>query len=75
MKVALKVEGLSASAEVSYGLKGQKELDRCALLCSGLDIRGLSTEVAGGFVGCTVGMYAVAEKSCEDRAWFENFSY
>ena len=49
-----------------------------------VDIRALSTEVAGGFVGCTVGMYAVDEcteskpetdVNILDAICFRNFSY
>lgn len=41
-----------------------------------VDIRSLSTEVAGGFVGCTVGMYAVSENvDDETEACFRSFSY
>ncbi len=46
------------------------------LLAEAVDIRSLSTEVAGGFVGCTVGMYAVKEKDAEPGyACFRTFSY
>lgn len=37
------------------------------------DVRDLSTEVAGGFVGCTVGMYACGEGA--DYATFTSFGY
>ena len=50
-----------------------------------VDIRALSTEVAGGFVGCTVGMFAVdetddakkgeADVTILDAACFRSFSY
>lgn len=39
-----------------------------------VDIRPLSTEIAGGFTGCTVGMYASAEgaksSGYADFGWF-----
>lgn len=74
-EIALKVQGLNASVEISYALEGQDLRAERAVLCKDMDIRALSTEVAGGFVGCTVGMYAVADKECQDRAWFEGFAY
>lgn len=40
------------------------------------DVRELSTEVAGGFVGCTIGMYASANgKATDKRALFRSFRY
>lgn len=41
------------------------------------DIRALSTEVAGGFVGCTVGMYAFTDKDAiaDPKAIFKEFKY
>ncbi len=46
------------------------------VLVSELSTKFLSTESAGGFVGCTVGMYATAggEKS-GNTAWFDGISY
>ena len=32
-------------------------------------------EVAGGFVGCCIGMYAVAEKAADGAAVFTKLSY
>lgn len=55
LTIRLRVNGLRATVEIG------KETDS-GLLAHDLDIRCLSTEVAGGFVGCTVGMYAVAEE-------------
>jgi len=41
-----------------------------------LDIRSLSTEVAGGFVGCTAGIYAVAQEGGREcRVLFTGLSY
>lgn len=42
-----------------------------------VDIRSLSTEIAGGFVGCTIGMYASDNngKDLENCAVFTNFKY
>lgn len=66
--VYLKVEGLLASAGTE-GEGGQ-------VMVRDLDIRSLSTEVSGGFVGCCIGLYAAAEgQSCEERALYKSFSY
>lgn len=40
-----------------------------------IDIRALSTEVAGGFVGCTIGVYAWAGEDDEKDVTFKTFSY
>ena len=75
-KLVLRVEGLSVSMELMFAQAGQTDCTERALLCSDLDIRELSTEVAGGFVGCTVGMYAVADVDCrEQAACFKSLSY
>lgn len=78
-ELILQVEGLSASLTFAYdqtdGAAG-KTVRGSSLLCSDIDIRKLSTEVAGGFVGCTVGMYAVADEDCrEQAACFRRLSY
>lgn len=39
-----------------------------------ISVANLSTEVAGGFVGCTVGMYAVTKEG-SDEVCFQKFSY
>ena len=46
-------------------------------IATGIDISALSTEVAGGFVGCTLGMYATDEEDREDpvKAVFKLFTY
>lgn len=50
------------------------EKNRYELLEENIDISNLSTEVAGGFVGCTVGMYASGNGrdsiNMADFAWF-----
>ena len=53
----LRVKGLTA--EMFWE---SEETGEDSLLFDKLDISSLSTEVAGGFVGCTVGMYAVEEE-------------
>lgn len=68
--LSLNVNGLTASIGISDGEKG-------GIAAADIDIRSLSTEVAGGFVGCTVGMYAVAEKDSAEKkeACFRSFAY
>lgn len=51
----LQVRGLAASLSIQ-GAGGQ------ILAHGSVDISSLSTETAGGFVGCTVGLYAVDER-------------
>lgn len=78
-ELSLKVEGLTASVELGFHqiIRDTGEsLSGTGLLCGDIDIRGLSTEAAGGFVGCTVGMYAVADQEDrKQRACFCSFSY
>lgn len=52
----LEVNGLHAALAVQEG-------EEVFMIVRDIDIRSLSTEVAGGFVGCTVGMYAAGENS------------
>ena len=63
LEVSLEVDGLSAVVII----EGQKSPE--------VDIRTLSTEAAGGFTGCTVGLYAVADTENTDCACFKRFSY
>ena len=71
----LTVDGLKASVELEFETKNSDGREK-ALICGDLDIRALSTEVAGGFVGCTVGMYAVADEDNHgEAACFGSFSY
>ena len=63
LEVSLEVDGLSAAVII----EGQKSPE--------VDIRTLSTEAAGGFTGCTVGLYAVADDENTDCACFKRFSY
>lgn len=75
-ELVLRVEGLQAFVELLTAREGSKERTERSVLCGNVDIRALSTEVAGGFVGCTVGMYAVAQWDQRDQAaMFERFSY
>ena len=46
------------------------------LVVDDIDVRKLSTEVAGGFVGCTIGIYAVANQAQDqEAALFTKLSY
>lgn len=63
-ELTFRITGLSAAVEIT----GE---DETAFLAEDIDVRTLSTEVAGGFVGCTAGVYAVAEE--DDRAQYACF--
>lgn len=75
LELTLRVDGLLASVDVLFAQEGESSLTECSMLCKELDIRSLSTETAGGFVGCTVGVYAVSDIEVDGRAWFEQLSY
>lgn len=69
LRLYLQVEGLQAA--VGYIAAGQE-----VPVAGRLDIRSLSTEVAGGFVGCSAGIYAVTEEEkAEQRVLFSCLSY
>ncbi len=69
LRLYLQVDGLRATAGYTADC-----LD--VPVAENLDIRSLSTEVAGGFVGCTAGIYAVTGKETEDcRVLFTGLSY
>lgn len=61
LSLHLRVKGLTAEMFWENEETGEDNL-----LFDKLDISSLSTEVAGGFVGCTVGMYAVEEEETAD---------
>ncbi len=64
IKLSVKVEGLTAKVFAAKELLGE------------VSISTFSTEVAGGFVGCTVGMYASANGTKSNQyACFKNFAY
>lgn len=68
LSLYLQVEGLKAQAGILCDTKQPVAAD--------IDVRALSTEVSGGFVGCTVGMYAVsASDERESYVDFTNFTY
>ncbi|MBR4083864.1 MAG: glycoside hydrolase family 43 protein [Lachnospiraceae bacterium] len=69
-KVTLKLYVNDLNAAVSV-VEGDKE----TLLAEEIDVRKLSTEVAGGFVGCCIGVYAIAEQTSGDEAVFTTLSY
>ena len=68
--VVLQLEVCGLKASVSVLEKGLE-----TYVAKDIDIRSFSTEVAGGFVGCTVGMYAIAEDGCTDKVLFKSLSY
>lgn len=68
IKISLRVDGLKAAVKV---VSDKAETD----VVQGIDIHGLSTEIAGGFVGCTVGLYAFSEKETEKGIIFKEFLY
>ena len=63
------MNGLSAKAIVKNNDTNE------TLEFDGIDVRKLSTEVAGGFVGCTVGVYAKAETEKQTKAYIRSLSY
>ncbi|MDE7247891.1 MAG: family 43 glycosylhydrolase, partial [Lachnospiraceae bacterium] len=66
--LGLEVRGLSAAVILAYG--GQE-----TELVRDVDIRSLSTETAGGFVGCTVGIYVTGDSDSSQGITFRTFSY
>jgi len=66
----MEVVGLRAAL---YAGDGNDVKDFCV---KDIDLTSLSTEVAGGFVGCTIGMYATGTEETDDTyAKFKNFAY
>ena len=51
------------------------EAGKETIIAEQIDVRKLSTEVAGGFVGCCIGMYAIAEQATGEAAVFAKLSY
>ncbi len=68
--LGLMVDGLKANCAVFEG-------STAIPIVKGLDISSLSTEIAGGFVGCTTGMYAadLSEGSEGSEVEFARFEY
>ena len=71
-KVSLVIQVFGTKANLLIGVG--KEVKPIA---TGIDISALSTEVAGGFVGCTIGMYATDEEEREIPIYakFNTLSY
>ena len=64
--VSLRVIGLNASFTIKQG----KEFESVK---EDIDISSLSTEIAGGFVGCTVGVFAQDSNSDRETPVYANF--
>lgn len=64
IKLKLHVEGLTASVFYQTNIEWQ-------LAATDIDLRSLSTEHAGGFVGCTLGLYASGNG--EDAGGYSDF--
>ena len=65
----LRVDGLAA--EAGLAIDGTEQI-----IAGDVDIRGLSTEISGGFVGCCVGLYAVAEGiDTSERVLYKSMEY
>ena len=63
LEIVLEVKGLTARVSIDENSSPD------------IDIRALSTEVAGGFTGCTVGLYAVGDKQTKECACYKRFLY
>lgn len=68
VKIFFVIDGLEATVGICEGAKELTIVEK-------LDIRSLSTEVAGGFVGCTAGIYAVAAEETWEAVLFKSLSY
>lgn len=69
LTITIRVQNLKACVIIEENASG------AAITMENIDIRALSTEVAGGFVGSTVGMYAVGAETNDHAACFKTFSY
>ncbi len=71
-------DGLTEAAVTVRNLQAEVEIrDRngeVLFRSEKISVANLSTEVAGGFVGCTVGMYAVTTEGA-DEVYFKKFTY
>lgn len=68
IKISLKVNGLTAAVK---GICDKAEIN----VAQEIDIHSLSTEIAGGFVGCTVGLYAFSGNETKKEAIYKKFLY
>ncbi|WP_297424118.1 glycoside hydrolase family 43 protein [Clostridium sp.] len=70
-KLCLKMVSKGQKLDLYYGIDGTS----CKILQKDVSTKNLSTEVAGGFVGCTIGMYASSNGKTTDNYadfyWFE----
>lgn len=66
-EVTLLIQAKNQKSTFSCVQKGQKKV-----LIEGVNTTSLSTEKAGGFVGCTIGMYATSKE--EDKKPYADFS-
>lgn len=66
VSVSLQVIGLGASITIKQGREFESVKED-------IDISSLSTEVAGGFVGCTVGLFATDSNENREKPVFANF--
>ena len=70
-KITFTITQKGQEATISYNAG---EGDR--VLATGLSTKILSTESAGGFVGCTIGMYTTASgKESNNTAFFSGIDY
>lgn len=71
LEFSLNIDHLTASIEV------KNENNQEVYVTKNEDIHTLSTEVAGGFVGCTVGLFAESKSQIEseETVCFTSFSY
>ena len=67
--VTLEIRGRGQKTDFYYKVQGKEKM----LLVSDVDMTGLSTELAGGFTGCCLGMYASSNgeisENHADFAW------
>ncbi len=66
LEIIIKANGLAANF---YFVENEKEI----LLLENISLEEMCTEIAGGFVGCTVGMYATGDD--KSYAKFKSFEY
>lgn len=72
VRLSIQVDGLTATIGIA---QGDGSMDGSTSVLGTADISALSTEVAGGFVGCVVGVYALSDMKEKDYAWFEGLTY
>ncbi|MDO4307434.1 MAG: glycoside hydrolase family 43 protein [Eubacteriales bacterium] len=74
-RISLEIRGRGQKADFYYKVNGKER----KLLAADVDMSGLSTELAGGFTGCCIGMYASSNgkdsANYADFAWFSLENY